>query len=163
VKAGISPKPLFIGEAPSRTSDPKVAFSGRSGQRLANIAGLSHDEFLRRVDTVNLLGYWPGKRGKGDDLDPFQAAVAATNVLFERCVGRKLVFLVGRRVADAFGFRDYDLLSGYIAPSKNIFGVRPSMNGPTWVVLPHPSGVNRWWNDPANVRKAKRLLRSLLK
>lgn len=29
-------------------------------------------------------------------------------------------------------------------------------------VLPHPSGVNRWWNDPANLEAARAfLLRAL--
>lgn len=30
-----------------------------------------------------------------------------------------------------------------------------------WCVFPHPSGVNRWWNDPDNTRRAERYLRRL--
>jgi hypothetical protein len=30
-------------------------------------------------------------------------------------------------------------------------------------ILPHPSGVNHWYNDPRNVARARRFLRSALR
>jgi hypothetical protein len=34
--------------------------------------------------------------------------------------------------------------------------------GSAALALPHPSSVNRWWNDPANVRRASDTLRLFL-
>lgn len=31
--------------------------------------------------------------------------------------------------------------------------------GETYAVLPHPSGVNRWWNEEENVARARDFLR----
>jgi hypothetical protein len=46
--------------------------------------------------------------------------------------------LLGRRVAAAFGLASAPYLEWTEA------------RGRTWVVMPHPSGVNRWWNDEEN-------------
>ena len=58
--------------------------------------------------------------------------------------------LCGRRVAAAFGFRaDVAYLRWY------------RWEGKWYAVIPHPSGIVRWYNDPANVQRARRFLRRL--
>jgi len=34
-------------------------------------------------------------------------------------------------------------------------------DGALVAVAPHPSGVSRWWNDPANLRRARRFWHKL--
>jgi hypothetical protein len=53
------------------------------------------------------------------------------------------VLVAGTRAAAALGLRP-----DYFAAQA--LGGRPAY------VVPHPSGVNRWWNDPANRAAARR-------
>lgn len=140
-------KALLVGRAPARRMAGRGAFRGRSGERLAALAGTDLDGLLRAVDAANLLGEWPGKQGKGDAF-PMAAARAAAGVL--DVSGRPLVVAVGKRVAAAMGLRRPE----YFAPA--------AWRGVPLVVVPHPSGVNRWWNDPVNVGKMHAFMRSLL-
>ena len=142
VRGGRAVKPLIVGEAPSmRTSRP---FAGRSGERLAELAGTSLESIRDRFRLVNLLGHWPGPdaSGKGSAFPMEQARPAAATL---RLPGGSL--LCGRRVAAAFGLAN--------AP---YFAWR-DVDGRRVAVIPHPSGVSRWWNDPANVDAARSFLR----
>jgi uracil-DNA glycosylase len=137
-------KPAIVGEAPSmRTSRP---FAGRSGERLAELSGLASLEALRdRFRLVNLLGHWPGPdaSGKGSAF-PMQEARSAAATL--RLPSGSL--LCGRRVAAAFGLA----AAPYFAWCD--------VDGRRVAVIPHPSGVSRWWNDPENVARARAFLRA---
>lgn len=61
--------------------------------------------------------------------------------------------MCGRRVAAAFDHRDPAL--PYLRWSEEGEPFR-------WAMLPHPSGVNRWWNEPENREAAREFLRQLL-
>jgi len=55
---------LIVGQAPSRSSDSPLAFSGGPNQRkLEELLGLSAGELHLRFRCVNLLSSWPGWRG----------------------------------------------------------------------------------------------------
>jgi len=142
---------LVVAQAPSRTSDAHEPLTGRSGARLAVLCGLTHAEFLRRFERVNLLDAYPGKTGKGDAFDAAAAREAAGRIA-PAMHGRSTV-LLGRNVAAAFMG---PTLAGAIKPLAwlNCTGFRVAC-------CPHPSGVCQWWNDPANVRRARRFWRSL--
>jgi hypothetical protein len=56
--------------------------------------------------------------------------------------------MLGRRVADVFG-----VLANVGYFEKKLY------NGAEAYVLPHPSGVNRWWNDPKNMHTAMVFMR----
>jgi uracil-DNA glycosylase len=136
----------IIGQAPGARNGKRRAFEGRSGDRLAEAAGLrGHAELRRRADVTNLLRRFPGKSGriKGDAF-PMRRARRAARI-------RKLegvVLLIGRGVARAF---DVD------APF-----LRWVRRGDARIaVVPHPSGVNLWWNSAENRRRARRFLRRL--
>ncbi len=144
---------LLVGQAPSRTSDPASALSpaGRSGRRLLELSGLSEEAFGARALRINLSDRWPGKNGKGDRFprlidDGVLSLIAAS----------AMIVFVGRGVAER-------MLGASVArelePCCWYFSHRPRK---LYAVLPHPSGVNRWWNDAANVRRAKRFLREAL-
>lgn len=142
-------KPLLIGEAPSRTSDPKKPFHGASGTYLAKLAGLSgviqlSYEFRLR----NILQRWPGIGNAGEKGSRFPIAKA-------KRVARKIplegiVILAGRRVAKAFGL-DHAPYFTFFERGEAIVAV-----------IPHPSGANRFWNDPENRVIAAKFLRGVL-
>lgn len=134
---------LLIGEAPSR---------GRgvgAWTRLARLIGLTPDEFWRRVKLHNLLRAWPGKQGKGDRF-PLAAARRAAERLRPQS-GR--VIFAGARVCKSF-FIPYIPLA--------TFEWRHGTRVGTAVIIPHPSGVNHWYNDERNRRALRLELRSFL-
>ena len=62
------------------------------------------------------------------------------------------ILMMGRKVRRAMGRNgDWDYLSWFKFYKHDA------------VVFPHPSGVNRWWNDPVNERQARFFLRELLR
>ena len=65
-------------------------------------------------------------------------------------VDGRTVVMAGRGVAAAFGIRRVPYLTWV------------QHRGMTTAILPHPSGVNRWYNDPRNKRAAERFLRSII-
>jgi uracil-DNA glycosylase len=144
-------KPLFIGEAPGKRWKPgDKPLGGRSAGVLAKLLGLDSEDFYGRIDAVNLMDKWPGPgpSGKGATFDPVRAMHAAVAVPVE---GRRVVYC-GRRVARAFGF----VVKEFFVQIPN-----DARAAESWVI-PHPSGINRWWNDPKNRRKAARWLREFM-
>lgn len=145
-------KPLLIGEAPapgSHANDP--AFSGRSGHRIAELIGGS---LFKHFDTINLLEDHQPREQKGSSFDLPRAREVAKGVLVGVEDGRTLV-LAGRRVAAAFDVVFLKYLQ------KTVLKL-PGKKRVTVFLLPHPSGVNRWWNDHDNVEKARHLLLTVI-
>lgn len=104
---------------------------------------------------MNLLAEYPGpaRSGKGDAF-PRSRAAAGARRLAPSLAGRRAV-LLGRAVAGAFRLPgDVPFLTWVEAEVR---GVRISV-----AVVPHPSGVNTWWNDAGNRRCARRFLRGAL-
>jgi uracil-DNA glycosylase len=141
-------RPLLVGEAPGlRTSGPAFGGGGASGRRLARLAGLAR--LAEVFDCVNLLDAWPGPAGKASAFPLGRAREAATALLEERGPGQ-VVVCVGSRVWAAFGLR----------PAESLTAV--AREGTCFVLIPHPSGVNRWWNEPGAEERAGRFLRLLV-
>lgn len=133
----------LVGEAPSRSSGPEPFSDGRCRRRLAAL-GLDLDA----VALYNLLPDWPGPSSKGSAFHvPTVREVAAE--LLPALAAHARVVIAGKRAAAALGFRE-----PYLVWAEGPTGGR-------WAVLPHPSGVNRWWNNPANVDAARRFLAKL--
>lgn len=146
-------KPLLIGQAPGPKSDPDEPLSGRCGARLADLCGLEPDVFLARFRRVNLIQTFPGKAAKGDLFPLDLARAGAVSLLMTGVFGSTKVVLLGDNVAKAFGFKpgSYPLLR-FLPCGATAHGI---------AFCPHPSGVNRWFNDPKNVRAARRFWRDL--
>jgi hypothetical protein len=145
---------VFIGEAPSR-QHPRQRIPqrpGRSSRRIVSMLGTTWPEFRKRCGWVNLLPRWPGKQGKGDGFDEAAALVEAQAIvdhLWEKR-GSTVLFLLGLRVAEAFG------------ASRSFFDgsvYRMAGGEATYITFPHPSGVSRWWNAKANREAAAAMLR----
>ena len=133
---------LLVGQAPS--SDGATAFQGRSGRHFCAVAGIDAATFAVRFTCVNLFDTFPGKAGKGDAFPLALAMECATRVSLS-----PVTLLAGGHVTRAFR-----LVPTYFAWQ--------SLRGCAVAVIPHPSRVNRWWNDPRNVELCHRFLRDLL-
>lgn len=127
---------MIVGEASNLPSGE--AFGGRSGRFLASLLGVGLPEFMATFDRVNLLSTWPGRSGgRKGHLFPLGEARRAALVMDLR--GRHVV-LAGRRVASAFGIGK----AAFLEPAEAGKGEA------SCVVVPHPSGIVRWYNLPAN-------------
>jgi uracil-DNA glycosylase len=138
---------LFIGQAPSRITEGSAAFTGHSGRRIATLMGITHAEFLARFAAANLLEHYPGKSGRGDAFNRDEARRAAERLWPE--FPQRTVF-VGKAVAGAFGFADIEPCTWTKVGHRSI------------ALLPHPSGVNHYWNNAANRERARSFLTGLV-
>lgn len=149
---------LFVGQAPGpKAKRGARAFEGAgAGSRLANYAGLLPGQFLEKFSTVNVLKTWPGRgAGKGDRFPMAYAQRAARKMWSDSCAfcGHDKVVFVGQATVKAFGF-------------VKLLRLQPCewSGHDKWVAyLPHPSGVNHWYNSHENRQRAERFLRELVK
>jgi hypothetical protein len=108
-----------------------------------------HEELGDVFELRNVFDRWPGAfDGKGDRF-PMARARERAQVLREALRGRRVVF-VGKAVAKAFG------VSGDVLCWR-----RAGHLGFEFSVVPHPSGINTWWNDEDNRRAASHFFRGL--
>lgn len=128
---------VLIGERPRAPGDDPVL--GHSGRRLAAILGLTLGEYAAEFERVHLVrdpsGPWP-----------HTSAQREAAKLVRRFQGRHAL-LLGNRVARAFGVEARDPFVWF------------DLDGLQAARYPHPSGLSRWWNDPANAQEAARWLR----
>ena len=132
----------------TRRGDPRKPLAGPNGQKIARLAGMSHDELIgcRRK---HLNTHYSGERRKGDAFNRAEGNANAGDVLLDWRVER--IVLLGKNVARCFGLRDLPFL-----PEIRIYGRR-------FLIFPHPSGINRWWNERRNERRARQLLQRFLR
>jgi hypothetical protein len=146
--SGRPPRPWIIGEQNPYGADPRFALyplpPQASGGRLCRMLELTEEEYLAAFERRNLLtsAQWSAP-----------AARAAANALLQGHPDADRLVLLGARVAAAFG----------LAFREGLYEVRelpsPGAEGPVRraLVLPHPSGLSREWNDraaPSRVRAA---------
>jgi len=140
-------KLLLIGQAPGKNGDPLEPLGGKIGERLAKLAGIPFEQYEDTTERVNMFDEWPGKAGKGDKWDAKAAEERAVEML-PLLEGRQVLF-VGLNVAKAFG-QKLPLLEW-----------KDSEFAEKIAVVPHPSGIVRWWNTKANRQAAREFLRSM--
>lgn len=153
-------KPLIIGEAPSKNEVLPRPISGRVGKRLASLCGLTLEEFLQHFDRVNLLHVRQDTKEKGFEFDVKAARIEAGRIM-STLVRDQVVLLLGRRVANAFGFQKHAYFEQLFFIGRSNMCINPGM-GPDVRVMPHPSGVNRWYNEPANWKQAEEFMRRIV-
>jgi hypothetical protein len=159
---------IIIGQAPNRHSPsaaaPVLPLQGLPEKRLARLAGLEISALWATFDRTNLLGYYPGCKSRaakhsreltgyskhysnGDIFPMEEARRSAAEIKLE---DYSLVVLLGLSVARAFEIK---------APA--IF--KRETRGPCMLlVLPHPSGVSHFWNEPSNIDRAANELREAM-
>jgi uracil-DNA glycosylase len=138
----------LVGQAPSRRGDPRKPLAGPNGQKIARLAGMSYNELIA-CRRRHLNPHYGRKSGKGDAFDHAKGYVNAADVLLDWRVER--IVLLGKNVARCFGFRDLPFLA-----EIRIYGRR-------FLIFPHPSGVNRWWNERQNEQRARQFLQRFLR
>lgn len=127
----VTNRPVLVGERNSKTGDARLALypepANGSGGRLMEILGLGRRAYLTLFDRVNLCG---------TEWDLPAAGVSAAGLRSRRLV------LLGSRVCQAFGvpFEPFAVLDVDLRA----------------VVLPHPSGRCRVWNDLRSAARARR-------
>lgn len=136
-------RPLLVGEVNPYGVDPKYAlypYPERSaGGRLCRIImGLEPREYLRRFERVNLcVGKWATAYARHSAVSFHQEFKGHTFVL------------LGSKVCGGVPFDPFTLID------------RPGdlhREGFRAVILPHPSGLCRIWNEPDAVNRARRAL-----
>ncbi len=132
---------VVIGERRNAVSGPvDPAFeSGPSAARLRSLG-------LRWDAARNLLPPAPSGTAAWSRAD---ASTAAARIARDYPDGATLV-LCGRRVAEAFGLAAEPPLTRRVIWD---LGGHPGLDV---LLLPHPSGLSRWWNDPENFEAARR-------
>mmetsp|Transcript_103173 Transcript_103173/g.300900 ORF Transcript_103173/g.300900 Transcript_103173/m.300900 type:complete len:243 (+) Transcript_103173:58-786(+) len=159
---------LVLGQAPPgpRSSLPRGwrPLAGPAEQRLAKLAGLPGPaELWAEFDRANLLSWYPGLKERsakhsvaagyglhqsdGDVFPMADARKAAGTVDLDRYA---CVLLLGSGVARAFGVK-----AGLLEAERR--------GGCRLIAFPHPSGVSHFWNEPANVQRAAKVLKSSLR
>ena len=137
----VSQRPLLVGELNPYGSDPRYALfpypKNSSGDRLCRmVLGLTRVQYLRRFERANLCeGKWSLSDAR------YKAA--------ELMLGNEgPVILFGAKVAKAFGV-------GYLP-----FTIVPAAGDRDVLVLPHPSGLCRAWNEGGSFERARRAVRA---
>jgi hypothetical protein len=132
-------RPLLVGECAGRHYVPGLPLHtyppGAAGDRLSRILRMDHVEYLRTFDRVNLCDRtW----------DSARAYCRAMALMDGR--HRKFV-LLGRRVAKAFGVNTNLVLT--------VVQLHPGPRSAEALLLPHPSGRCRYWNDEMDRARAR--------
>lgn len=102
-----------------------------SGARLTRLCG-------KKITWFNLFATEPERWSAKD-------AKASAEEWCEKYAKRHRVplLLLGTKVCSAFGIEDPEWLETYASQLWS-----------PMIAFPHPSGLNRWWNDPENERRA---------
>lgn len=139
---------LLVGEAPGRGEGKPL--EGAIGLRLSALFGLSLEEYLAKTERMNLLDRFPGLQGGGKGtLFPKKAAMAAYELKWRELSHKRVIFL-GKRVAEVCGV---DIM-------EYLYWQR--YGGGEAAIIPHPSGIVQWWNDPDNELAAREFLTKAL-
>lgn len=136
---------ILVGEAPVAATVGCEALGpeGASGRRLARILGV--ERVSEVAATVNLFD-------QPTTVWVFEEAEARARSLLDARREARWI-LCGRRVARAFG----------LAADAPWMDWSPLDYGRLAAVLPHPSGLSRWWNESANVEGARAWLETAVR
>jgi uracil-DNA glycosylase len=130
---------LIVGQGPSKSHSGKPLEGNKgTGAKLASMAGVTNERMLELADAVNLLEGFEGKQGKGDKF-PMQRAKMAAQAVRTFWGKYARVILLGTKVAEAF---DLELTHPC---AWHMFDDGSSKLQVAYI--PHPSGVNRKYNN----------------
>jgi uracil-DNA glycosylase len=155
------PRILLIGQAPGlRATLEDRPFAGAAGDKLRDwleSAGIPRGEFYRRVHFAAVTRCYPGRLpgAKGDRVPSPQEQDLCRPWLDDLMVviQPKVVLLVGLLAIRTF--------LGPVTSLTAVVGTSTIRDGVLFIPLPHPSGVSRWLNDPANVAAVDRAMEIL--
>lgn len=106
-----------------------------AGRRLFNATGMKLKDYMDVFERINLL--------EAPEWSMPTARQAAAKIK-DRLKGRRIIVL-GSQAWTALGL-----------PKKDILDPHHASDGTRWIMLPHPSGKNVWYNDETNRAKVKK-------
>lgn len=139
--------------------------------------GWDESTYLLRFLRTNSLPFCPPRAGKGRQFPVPEARKAAPALWSRHCepdavlgpIVLHRVLLVGRRQVPVYRWYDgeTDARIAQCCLEPFTWAVAQSHSDPTCTLVracwvPHPSGVNRWWNHGANRRRARAFFSRLL-
>jgi uracil-DNA glycosylase len=138
-------KPLFIGRCPGR--DGSLPLEGKAAILFAGLIGITTETFLAGVDRVNLVDeYYSGYLS-------LPTAHRAARAIRLGIGDREChIILCGMDVARAFGVYGH----AYFHWIKDW-----QYAGQRFAIVPHPSRLNRWWDEKMNRSRARKFLTNL--
>jgi len=157
------PRILLIGQAPGlRATLHDRPFAGAAGEKLRDWleqGGIPREDFYRQVHFAAITRCYPGRLpgAKGDRVPSPQEQAFCRPWLDEliKTLEPQVVLLVGLLAIRTF--------LGPVASLTAVVGTSTVRDRVCYIPLPHPSGVSRWLNEPANVAalaRAMEILRS---
>jgi uracil-DNA glycosylase len=160
------PRIVLIGQAPGlRATIEDRPFAGAAGDKLRDWldqGGIPRDDFWRKVHFAAVTRCYPGRvpGAKGDRVPSPQEQALCRPWLDEiiEVIQPQVVLMVGLLAIRTF--------LGPVASLTAVVGTSTVRDGVLFIPLPHPSGVSRWLNEPANlaaVEKAMEILHSWVK
>lgn len=137
---------VFVGQQPATVEDegkPLIVKPNSTGHKIVQWMGVTEQQFNDNFARVN-LNPWHDP----EEFSPGYCRAAAQN-LYGLLYGRRVV-LLGPAVAEAFGImrHSYKYFHFQDHPDQHFL----------YAVMPHPSGLNRLYNDPAMVAQARQFL-----
>jgi uracil-DNA glycosylase len=156
------PRILLIGQAPGlRATITDRPFAGASGEKLRDWferGGIPRADFWRKIHFAAVTrcypGRLPGARGDRVPSPEEQALCRPWHDRLVRVIRPEIVLLVGLLAIKTY--------LGPVTSLASVVGTAEVREGVRYLPLPHPSGVSRWLNEPANldaVGRAMGLLR----
>lgn len=163
--AWASHRVVMVGQAPSANGshDPRHALTGAPMRKLFKVSGMNLMTYLRTFERHNLVPRWEGYNRTGDSssgsrFDEGEASVTA-RVLADRLAGGRRLLCWGAPVLRAFSVEvDFEPCHWTL---REVPGLDNAYDCPV-AYIPHPSGLNRWWNEPGNADRAGQFLRDLV-
>lgn len=146
-------KPVLLGQAPARSGDGRP-FTGRSGERLQGLLGLSSYDQLEEVFHLdNVIHHKQDRLDQKGDEFPLELARknAQIRVMTYQISRYHDIICCGKQVWKAMGFKQAPWFSGVTKSSLRFW------------LFPHPSGVSTFWNAPRNRTDAADFLKHRLR
>jgi len=157
------PRILLIGQAPGlRATLHDRPFAGAAGEKLRDWleqGGIPREDFYRQIHFAAITRCYPGRLpgAKGDRVPSPQEQALCRPWLDEliKTLQPQVVLLIGLLAIRTF--------LGPVASLTAVVGTSTVRDDVCYLPSPHPSGVSRWLNEPANlaaVARAMEILRS---
>jgi uracil-DNA glycosylase len=152
------PRILLVGQAPGlRATIQDRPFAGIAGDKLRTWferGGIPRDDFYRRIHFAAVTRCYPGRLpgARGDRVPSPQEQALCRPWLDEliATLDPEIVLLVGSLAIRTF--------LGPFTSLTDVVGSSSVRDGVRYLSLPHPSGVSRWLNEPANVAAVDRAM-----
>lgn len=152
------PRILLVGQAPGlRATTENRPFAGAAGDKLrawAAMAGISHEDFWRKIHFSAVTKCYPGRLpgARGD-----RVPTPREQELCRPWLDGQLALLQPRIIL-LVGLLAIQTFLGRVQSLRAVVGTGVVRDGVHYLPLPHPSGVSRWLNERENIAAVERAM-----